>query len=62
MFTHVAGQNYYLSPRSLNMSPSAILISLSAYWLDRMDAAYGSYVGRKGPLKEKPGFYSRRNV
>ena len=27
-----------------------------------MDAAYGSYAGRKVPLKEKPSFYFRRNV
>jgi uncharacterized protein len=33
-----------------------------SYWLDRMDAAYSSYAGRKVPLKEKPSFYFRRNV
>jgi uncharacterized protein len=33
-----------------------------SYWLDRMDAAYASYAGRKVPLKEKPSFYFHRNV
>ncbi len=33
-----------------------------SYWLDRMDAAFNSYAGRKVPLKENPSFYFRRNV
>ncbi len=33
-----------------------------SYWLDRMDAAFSSYAGRKVPLKEKPSFYFHRNV
>jgi predicted TIM-barrel fold metal-dependent hydrolase len=33
-----------------------------SYWLDRMDAAFASYAGRRVPLKEKPSFYFHRNV
>ena len=33
-----------------------------SYWLDRMDAAFSSYAGRRVPLKEKPSFYFHRNV
>jgi uncharacterized protein len=33
-----------------------------SYWLDRMDAAFSSYAGRKVPLKEKPSFYFHRNI
>ncbi len=33
-----------------------------SYYLDRMDAAFSSYAGRKVPLKEKPSFYFHRNV
>jgi uncharacterized protein len=33
-----------------------------SYYLDRMDAAFGSYAGRKVPLKEKPSYYFKRNV
>ncbi|MDO8431716.1 MAG: amidohydrolase family protein [Candidatus Binatus sp.] len=32
-----------------------------AYWLDRLDAVYGSLMGRTVPLKEKPSFYFKRN-
>ncbi len=30
------------------------------YWLDRMDAVYGSPIGKSVPLKEKPSFYFKR--
>ena len=32
-----------------------------AYWLDRLDAVYSSFMGRTVPLKEKPSFYFQRN-
>jgi len=31
-----------------------------SYWLDRLDAVYGSGMGRTVPLKEKPSFYFDR--
>jgi uncharacterized protein len=33
-----------------------------SYWLDRMDAAFGSYAGARVRSKEKPSFYFHRNI
>jgi uncharacterized protein len=33
-----------------------------SYYLDRMDAAFDNYAGRKVPLKEKPSYYFKRNI
>jgi uncharacterized protein len=33
-----------------------------SYFLDRMDAAWSSYAGRRMPIKEKPSHYFQRNV
>jgi uncharacterized protein len=33
-----------------------------SYWLDRLDAVWGSFMGRTVPLKEKPSYYFKRQV
>ena len=33
-----------------------------SYWLDRLDAVFGSFAGNSVPLKEKPSYYFNRQV
>ncbi len=53
---------------TLEKFPKLRLVLLEAgagwisYWLDRLDAVYGTFVGNTVPLKEKPSFYFNRQV
>ena len=53
--------------RTFDKFPRLKLVILEAgagwisYWLDRMDAVYGTALGMTIQLKEKPSFYFRRN-